>query len=59
MRCGRARARSAASTRSPVGAEAIQQRVAGVAQARDEPQVEQGEHDLGGAVGVGRVLEDR
>jgi hypothetical protein len=52
MRCGQAGWR----------AEEVQQEVAGVAQARDEPEaeeVEEGEHDFGGAVGVGRVLEDR
>ena len=43
-------------------AEAVQQQVAGVSQARDEPQaeeIEEREHDFGGAVGVGRVLGDR
>jgi hypothetical protein len=43
-------------------AEKVQQKVAGVAQSRDESQseeVEEGEHDFGGAMGVGRVLEDR
>jgi len=42
-------------------AEEMQQQVAGVSESGDEPeakQIEEREDDLGGAVGVGRVLED-